>query len=113
MSDVVDFQKIVRQAAMYGAALKTLPLKVDCPSSMDLDEQVAFTASVNSIFAHLRALQKAGVDPASVAMGAITATASYVATTCPDHIKQNFVKMCVQNFEHFVKNTEFIQKEAP
>ncbi len=84
MSELVDFKKIVRQAAMYGAALQTLPIKIDCPDTMDLGEQMAYTAAVNSIYAHLRALQQAGVDPAAVAMGAITATGAYVATACPD-----------------------------
>jgi hypothetical protein len=109
MAETFDFQKVVRQAAAYGAAVKQLPLQLAIPDEMDPEEGMAFTAVANSIFVHLNSLTKAGVDPAAAAIGASVGLGSFIKEHCPEQVLERFAKTVSESVEHFSLKT---QKES-
>jgi hypothetical protein len=96
MSKTVDFKKIVRQAAAYGATLRELPLQIETPDEMDPLEAGQLTAAANSIFTHMKALEGAGIDAGAIAAGSSMALGCFVREACPAHVLEPFAKNMAQ-----------------
>ncbi len=110
MTNITDMKRIVRLAAIYGASMKEMPLQLEAPDSMDPDEHMQLMAAANSVFAQLRSLKQAGLEPAAITLGCITAAAAMTATECPADVRDKFTKVVQEQFAHFTNNV-IVRKE--